>query len=94
MAPDKLQVYGGGVEGGYTVDAPAILDNNWHHIVWAYYGDGSSGVANRLDLWVDGVNYGDDRNTFSRAIKLNERLLFGTAVARPPAPATAFRGPD
>ena len=61
--------------------------------MWVYYGDGVSGVADRFDLWVDGVNFGNVRNTFSRAIKLNERLLFGTAVASTVGPGNgAFEG--
>ena len=76
--PDTLEIFGGGA--GRTGSSPALNDNNWHHVLWAYYGDGSSGVANRLELYVDGVLFGEVRDTFSRGVKLNQRLLVGAAT--------------
>ena len=77
--PDTLEVFGGGA--GRTANSPELNDNNWHHVLWAYYGDGSSGVANRLELYMDGVLFGDVRDTFARGIKLNQGLLVGAATA-------------
>lgn len=85
--PDTLEVFGG--SAGRTGSSPAVADTNWHHVVWVFYGDGITGVANRCELWLDGVNAGNVRDTYSRAIKLNQRLLVGAASA---AGANGFEG--
>jgi len=75
--PDELEVF----HGPRTDAGPVISDDQWHHVLWVFYGDGNTGVADRMDAWIDGVNAGNVRSAFSRAIKLNERLLVGAALA-------------
>lgn len=83
--PDQLEAF----HGPRTADGPTIGDVDWHHVVWVFYGDGTVGVANRMDVWVDGTNFGNVRSTFSRTLKLNERLIVGAAL---PDGANAFEG--
>jgi hypothetical protein len=83
--PDQLEIY----TGVRTANGPIVSDQTWHHVVWVYYGDGASGVADRCDAWVDGVDLGNVRNTFTRAIKLTERLLVGAAT---PSGVNGFEG--
>lgn len=75
--PDELEVF----HGPRTDAGPVISDDQWHHVLWVFYGDGVTGVADRMDAWIDGVNAGNVRSAFSRSIKLNERLLVGAALA-------------
>ena len=75
--PDELEVF----HGARTDAGPVVSDDQWHHVLWVFYGDGTTGVADRMDAWIDGVNAGNVRSAFSRAIKLNERLLVGAALA-------------
>lgn len=83
--PDELEVF----HGPRTDRGPVIRDGDWHHVVWVFYGDGSTGVANRMEAWVDGVSSGNVRATYSRSLKLNERLIVGAAL---PNAVNAFEG--
>jgi hypothetical protein len=74
--PDELEVF----HGARTNAGPVVSDDQWHHVVWVYYGDGLTGVADRMDAWLDGVNLGSVRDTFARSIKVNEMLLVGAAL--------------
>ena len=76
--PDQLEIFGGGA--GRTDNGPVLTDSDWHHVVWVFYGDGSSGVANRCEAWVDGTSIGNSRATFSRAFQANQRALIGAAT--------------
>lgn len=73
---DQLEVF----HGPRTADGPLVSDDQWHHVVWVYYGDEATGVADRMDAWLDGVNLGNVRNDFGRSIKVNELLLVGAAL--------------
>ena len=65
-------------DAGRSAVGPTIADVNWHHIVMAYYGDGTTGVGNRLSFYVDGTNASPDvRGTFHRALDLTT-LTVGT----------------
>jgi hypothetical protein len=87
---EKLELFGGGRTGTL---GPSIADSAWHHVLWVFYGDGSVGVSNRADAYVDGVLYPNVRNDFSKAITLNNRLLFGAAVESSTASSdNAFQG--
>ena len=75
--PDQLEVYAAGPR---TDGGPTFNDGNWHHVVWVFYGDGTVGVANRVEVFLDGTQSGNIRNTFTKAINLSSRLLVGAAL--------------
>ena len=76
--PDQLEMF---MIGGRSAETgPTVADNNWHHVMWVLYGDGTVGVADRLDAWLDGVNVGNFRGTFSCSIKVSQNLLVGAAL--------------
>ncbi|MBE7450513.1 MAG: hypothetical protein HS111_16925 [Kofleriaceae bacterium] len=51
--PEYLEIFAGG--GGRTgTTGPALNDQSWHHLLFVYYGDGTDGVAARLDAYLDG----------------------------------------
>lgn len=51
---NKLELFGGGGRTGTA--GPSITDTNWHHVVMTFYGNGAGlGVADRIDMAVDGV---------------------------------------
>jgi len=87
-APAILYDYVGGAQprdglemfrGGRTGLGPVLADANWHHVLVAYYGDGATGVADRLDMYVDGTNAAQNiRATFSSALTLGS-LVVGTS---------------
>ena len=85
--PDQLEVFGGA--GGRSDNGPTLADNNWHHVMWVFYGDGVTGVADRLEAWVDGQNLGNARANYSRPISVNARLIVGAAT---PGGDNAFEG--
>jgi Concanavalin A-like lectin/glucanases superfamily len=84
----------GGVElfhAGRTGFGPGIEDNSWHHLLFAYYGDGVTGVADRLDIYMDGTNAAQNvRATFSSPLTLTS-LVVGTSGAQFAA-ADGFEG--
>lgn len=60
---------------------PLIDDLSWHHVVFAFYGDGTSGLADRLDIFLDGVRQsGNIRGAFSSALALDARLVVGNSA--------------
>jgi len=42
-------------------------------VLWVYYGDGATGVANRMNVYLDGISSGNIRSTYSRALKRKHR---------------------
>lgn len=75
--PLGLELFG---SGGRTGAGPLITDLNWHHVLFAFYGDGANGVSDRLDAYVDGTNAAENiRGTFSLPISLT-RLVVGTSA--------------
>ena len=53
FTPGYLELYCGAESTGEQAPLQ-INDNNWHHVVLAVYGDDGFGVANRIDIGVDG----------------------------------------
>ena len=76
----KFEVYADSA-GRAGSDGPTITDNDWHHIVVAFYGDGTLGVADRLEIAVDGVVSSINRGSFSKQIDNREQLLIGGSTA-------------
>lgn len=67
--------------GGRTGAGPQIAEEAWHHVLLVYYGDGTTGVADRVDLYLDGVNAAAHiRNTFASSLNLASRLVVGTSA--------------
>ncbi len=76
--PEELEMYA--QVFGRTGSGPHVSDTQWHHVFWVYYGDGTNGVADRVDAYIDGAVVPDVRNNFSRSLILNNSLLFGAAL--------------
>jgi hypothetical protein len=79
--PQGLELFGG---GGRSGEGPAVSDQDWHHVVFAYYGNGTNGVADQLDIYLDGTNVVQNvRATFftsaSAALSLT-RVVIGTSA--------------
>ena len=78
---NKLELYSGA--GRTAGNGPTIDDNDWHHVVMTFYGnDVGLGVADRVDIAVDGTvaaNIG--RNGFWARFELDEALRIGAAYA-------------
>ena len=67
-------------------DGPSIDDNGWHHLVTTFYGNGAGfGVADRVDIALDGVVMTVPRNGFSSGFDLGltaaQQLVLGGAFA-------------
>jgi hypothetical protein len=73
--PDQLEMF----SGGRTDGGPTISDAQWHHVMWVFYGDGTAGVADRADAYLDGVPFTNVRNTFTRAFPLSGTVVVGAA---------------
>ena len=72
-------------------NGPSLDDTNWHHVVLAFYGNGTTiGVANRTDVVLDGVVAGNvaDGN-FSANMGLSGALTVGARFA---TGASGFEG--
>ena len=69
--------------GGRTEDSgPTISDDEWHHVVYTFYGnDGGFGVADRMDIALDGVVQTVDRGGFSSALTTSTEIIFGAALS-------------
>lgn len=78
LNPDNgLELYAGGRTGA----GPVVGDAAWHHALFVYYGDGTTGVADKLDIYLDGVLAGSDaRNTFGAALIVDSRFVVGTSA--------------
>ncbi len=78
---NKIELYS--AAGRTAGNGPSVGDNDWHHVVATFYGNGAGlGVADRVDFAVDGVvmaNVG--RNGFSSRFDLNTTLRIGAALA-------------
>jgi len=78
---NKLELYS--AAGRTAGNGPSINDNDWHHVVMTFFGNGAGfGVADRVDIGVDGgvmANIG--RNGFSAGFELDEALRIGAAYA-------------
>ncbi len=83
--PDQLEMFA----GSRTDGGPTFNDENWHHVLWVFYGDGNVGVTNRVDAFLDGTKVGNIRNTFTKPINLSSRLLVGAAL---PGGVNGFQG--
>lgn len=70
---------------------PSLDDNEWHHLVATFYGNGAGfGVADRVDFALDGVVYQNvPRGGFSSGFDLINHLTVGAANA---AGAGGFQG--
>jgi len=72
-----LELFGGGGRSGF---GPGIEDNNWHHLLFVYYGDGNAGIADRMDIYLDGTNAAQNiRATYGASLTLNGALTVGTS---------------
>ncbi len=61
---------------------PTITDQDWHHLVVTFYGNGGGfGVADRVDIAMDGVVQTVDRGGFSSGFALDGTIIFGAALA-------------
>ncbi|MCX6925846.1 MAG: hypothetical protein NT154_21965 [Verrucomicrobia bacterium] len=78
--PNTLELFAGA--GGRTgANGPVITNNDWHHIVFVYYGDGSEGVANRTDAYFDGALLQDIGAGMYCHPRLNSIITVGSADA-------------
>ncbi len=76
---------------GRSGAGPLVTDAAWHHVLFAYYGDGGTGVADRLDIYLDGTNAAQNvRAAFSSPLALSS-LSFGSSGAQWAA-ADGFEG--
>jgi hypothetical protein len=72
-----LEIYS---SAGRSGAGPLIQDENWHHVVFAFYGNGIAGVSDRLDIYLDGALAAPNvRATFSSALSLT-RFVAGTSA--------------
>jgi hypothetical protein len=75
---DGLEMFRGGRSGAGAV----VADSKWHHVLMAYYGDGSTGVADRFDVYLDGTNAAQNiRATFVSDLTLSS-LSIGSSGAQ------------
>lgn len=72
-----------------THGGPVLADDRWHHIILVFYGNGTFGVAPRVDAIVDGDLRTIDLGRFSAGFNLNGRLLVGAETLDGKSP---FRG--
>src|SRR5690606_30134956 len=74
--PDQLEIF----SGVRTDNGPIVDDEEWRHVVWAYYGSASDGVADRVDAYLDGIPIPDIRNDFARALRMDSTLRVGASL--------------
>lgn len=67
---------------------PAATPGEWQHVVVSYYGDGTMGVANRMDVALNGVVSTIDDGSFSTVLNM-ARTVVGAAL---PSGIDAFTG--
>ncbi|MEO7677219.1 MAG: LamG-like jellyroll fold domain-containing protein [Verrucomicrobiota bacterium] len=80
-----LELYSGGRSG----PGPLVTNATWHHVLFAYYGNGANGVADRLDIYLDGTNAAQNvRATYNGTLALSS-LVVGTSG---PGQFAAFDG--
>ncbi len=73
---DQLEMFAGATR---TDNGPVFNDNAWHHVLWVYYGDGIDGVADRVDAYLDGINYPAIGNLYTKRMNLG-MVLVGAAL--------------
>lgn len=56
------------------LQGPLLTDQDWHHLMMVYYGNGVDGVANRFDIYLDKIPY-------TSIGPVSQRLSFGGLVA-------------
>ena len=78
VAPGELDLYVN--DGNSTTSGAVVNDNNWHYLLWVDYGDATVGVADRVDLYLDGVCYSNVQNTFSSSLNIDQSLLVGASM--------------
>ena len=62
-----LELFGAGGRTGAA--GPTLTDTNWHHLVFGYYGSAAGeGLANRSDIYIDGVLVSARTNDFPSAL--------------------------
>jgi len=58
-----------------------VADTEWHHVAFVYYGNGAVGVADGLEVYLDGVKTSSSvRAGFSSSLALDTRLVVGTSA--------------
>ena len=83
---NEIELY----RGSRTDGGPTIDDNDWHHLVATFYGNGGGfGVAGRVDMAIDGVVTTVARGGFSSGFAVNTDLFIGAALSNG---ANAFEG--
>lgn len=73
--PNELEMFA----GGRTQGGPVVADTQWHHVMWVYYGNGTAGVADRADAYLDGTLIPGIRNSFNARLGLSNPLVVGAA---------------
>ena len=62
----------------YTRGGPQITDHLWHHVILAFYGNGSGfGVADRVEIIVDTVSHRIQRRKFTSGFNMEGFLRVG-----------------
>lgn len=61
-------------------ERPAFTPGEWQHVVVGYYGDGSAGVADRMDVAINGVVSTIDAGSFGVAMNA-QRVVVGAAFS-------------
>lgn len=79
---EHIELFSGAGRTGSN--GPVVGDNNWHHLVATFYGNGAGfGVADRVDFALDGVVLADvGRGGFSSAFGLQDALTVGADAVR------------
>lgn len=65
---------------GRTDYGPTVTNSNWHHVLFAVYGDGTTGVADRVDAYIDGANVAQGiQGTFVRSPLALTSMIVGSS---------------
>ena len=77
-AKNELQLF---YPTGPTHGGPVLADNDWHHVLFVFYGNTALrfGVASRVDVVFDGQPGTINRDKFTSAIDLGGQLFVGAA---------------
>ena len=66
----RLEIFGS-ASGRTGADGPLFSASGWHHLVFGYFGSAAGdGVANRHDIYVDGVRVSSQTGDFTSALVL------------------------
>lgn len=77
QARNGLEVFAGPRSGA----GPVVTDAAWHHVAFVYFGNGVVGVADGLDVYLDGVKTSSSvRASFASSLALDSRLVVGTSA--------------